>query len=56
MFEESAPEPESPGVVASLHLGDLGTPDLEPDTTMEFNVAEFGFGERDEDLDIEEID
>lgn len=56
-FEPEAPaEPENPGVVASLHLGDLGSPDIEPDTTMEFNVAEFGFGEREDDLDIEEID
>ena len=56
----AAPVAESPSatpaVVASLHLGDLGTPDLEPDATMEFDVAEFGFGERDEDVDIEEID
>jgi len=49
-------EPENPGGVASLHLGDLGEPDIEPDATMEFNVAEFGFGEREDDLDIEEID
>jgi cell division initiation protein len=58
---EPAPEPEperpaDPGVVASLHLGDLGDADLEPDTTMEFNVAEFGFGDREDDVDIEEID
>ncbi len=46
----------APAVVASLHLGDLGTPDIEPDATMEFDVAEFGFGERDDDVDIEEID
>lgn len=53
---EPPAQPESPGVVASLHLGDLGTPEIEPDSTMEFNVAEFGFGERDDDVDIEEID
>ena len=52
----SAEPRATPAVVASLHLGDLGTPDLEPDATMEFDVAEFGFGERDEDVDIEEID
>lgn len=52
----AAPAPSTPAVVASLHLGDLGTPDLEPDATIEFDVAEFGFGERDEDVDIEEID
>lgn len=51
-----APQPSAPTVVASLHLGDLGTPDLPPDATVEFDVAEFGFGERDEDVDIEEID
>lgn len=51
-----APKPATPAVVASLHLGDLGTPDLPPDATVEFDVAEFGFGERDEDVDIEEID
>jgi len=51
-----APESAAPAVVASLHLGDLGTPDLEPDSTMEFDVAEFGFGEREDDVDIEEID
>lgn len=50
------PASAAPGVVASLHLGDLGTPDLEPDATIEFDVAEFGFGEREEDVDIEEID
>ncbi|MRS12494.1 MAG: DivIVA domain-containing protein [Actinobacteria bacterium] len=49
-------ESSTPTVVASLHLGDLGTPDIEPDATMEFDVAEFGFGEREEDVDIEEID
>ncbi|MBN1192936.1 MAG: DivIVA domain-containing protein [Coriobacteriia bacterium] len=49
-------EPERPAVVASLHLGDLGTPDIEPDSTVEFDVAEFGFGERDDEVDIEEID
>jgi len=42
--------------VASLHLGDLGDSDIDPDATIEFNVAEFGFGERESDLDIESID
>ncbi len=55
-FEPPAPESATPTVVASLHLGDLGTPDLPPDATIEFDVAEFGFGERDDDVDIEEID
>lgn len=59
-FEDETPvqpqAPSNPGVVASLHLGDLGTPDIADDSTMEFNVAEFGFGEREDDVDIEEID
>jgi cell division initiation protein len=55
-FEAPAREAAAPAVVASLHLGDLGTPDLPPDATVEFDVAEFGFGERDDDVDIEEID
>ncbi|MBN2248159.1 MAG: DivIVA domain-containing protein [Coriobacteriia bacterium] len=69
--EPSAPTPEpqrtpepkaapsevpSSGFVASLQLGDLGEDVLEPDATVEFNVAEFGFGEREDDTDIEEID
>lgn len=58
---ESAPapvaaEPPSSGFVAALHLGDLEEDVLEPDATVEFNVAEFGFGEREDDTDIEEID
>ena len=44
------------GFVASLHLGDLAEDALDPDATVEFNVAEFGFGERESDIDIEEID
>lgn len=42
--------------IAGLHLGDLGDADLDPDATVEFNVAEFGYGERESDLDIESID
>jgi len=49
-------EPPSSGFVASLHLGDLGEAEIEPDATVEFDVAEFGFGEREDDTDIEEID
>lgn len=49
-------EPAAPAVVASLHLGDLGDADIDPGETVEFNVTEFGFGERDDDVDIEEID
>lgn len=44
------------GFVASLHLGDLEEDPLDPDATVEFDVAEFGFGERENDVDIEEID
>lgn len=56
--EERAPDvaPPESGFVASLHLGDLGDADLPPDATVEFDVAEFGFGEREDDHDIEEID
>lgn len=54
---EPAPvEPPSSGFVAALHLGDLGEDALDPDATVEFNVSEFGFGEREDDTDIEEID
>ncbi|MBN2848923.1 MAG: DivIVA domain-containing protein [Coriobacteriia bacterium] len=55
----SAPEPTEPpesGFVASLHLGDLGDSAPDPDATVSFDVAEFGYGEREEDVDIEEID
>ncbi|MDY0340449.1 MAG: DivIVA domain-containing protein [Coriobacteriia bacterium] len=59
--DASAPKPaadEVPpsGFVASLHLGDLAESALDPDATVEFDVAEFGFGEREDDTDIEEID
>lgn len=53
---EEPPEPPGSGFVASLHLGDLGEAEIEPDATVEFDVAEFGFGEREDDTDIEEID
>ena len=55
----SATEPTEPpesGFVASLHLGDLGDSAPDPDATVSFDVAEFGYGEREEDVDIEEID
>ncbi len=52
----SVAEPPESGFVASLHLGDLSESALEPDDTVEFKVAEFGFGEREDDIDIEEID
>jgi len=43
-------------VVASLHLGEVGDSPLPSDTAVDFDVAEFGYGEREEDVDIEEID
>jgi cell division initiation protein len=49
-------EPPASGFVASLHLGDLGESGLPADADVDFNVGEFGFGEREEDIDIEEID
>ncbi len=52
----AAAEVPSSGFVAALHLGDLAEDVLEPDATVEFNAAEFGFGEREDDTDIEEID
>jgi cell division initiation protein len=49
-------EPPQAGFVASLHLGDIGDSGPEPDATVSFDVAEFGYGEREDDVDIEEID
>jgi cell division initiation protein len=49
-------EPAEGGYVASLHLGDLGEPDIAAEPVVDFDVVEFGFGEREEDHDIEEID
>ena len=59
--EPEVEEPESEkakngAVVASLHLGEVEETPLPPDTAVEFDVAEFGYGEREEDVDIEEID
>jgi hypothetical protein len=51
-----AVEPPDSGFVASLHLGDLGGADIPEDATVDFDVAEFGFGDREDDIDIEEID
>lgn len=53
---DEAIEPPDSGFVASLHLGDIGDSPLEPDATVSFDVAEFGFGDREDDVDIEEID
>lgn len=47
--------PSSNERVASLHLGEIDD-DIDVDATVEFNVADFGFGERENDLDIESID
>ena len=49
-------EPPASGFVASLHLGDLAESALAPDEDLDFTVKEFSFGEREEDIDIEEID
>jgi cell division initiation protein len=55
-------EPPSTGFVQSLTLGEVSGPDLRPDTPTfdepgEFPVSPRGpVGERDEDVDIEEID
>lgn len=51
-----AEEPPEAGFVASLHLGDIAETGLEPDDTVSYDVAEFSFGEREDDIDIEEID
>lgn len=59
---EAEAEPPASGFVTAVSLGELDGPDLgpeEPDFTppREFNPASFGdLGERDDDLDIEEID
>lgn len=52
----SAKTPAEEGSVSSLHLGEVGETPLPPDAFVEFNVAEFGYGEREDDVDIEEID
>jgi hypothetical protein len=57
-----AAEPPESGFVTSVTLGEVDSPDLgpeEPDFSapLEFNPGSFGdLGERDDDLDIEEID
>lgn len=52
-------EPPQSGFVAGVQLGEMESPDLGPDTTMgepkEFTLPNFG-GEREDDVDIEEID
>jgi cell division initiation protein len=54
--EPASVEPPDSGYVASLHLGEMGGGTLEPDTTLDFDAREFGLGEREDDVDIEEID
>lgn len=59
--EEPKPKPAAEklakaATASGLVMGELDQPDLDADATMEFKVAEFGFGERDDELDIEEID
>lgn len=63
--EKPAPAPKrakekSAGTVESVHLGEVTAPDLpdeEPTLEVkEFTAGYFQFGERDDDLDIEEID
>jgi len=54
-------EPPASGFVQSVSLGELGTPELEPEMELiepgEFNLPGFdAFGEREDDGDIEEID
>lgn len=54
-------DPPASGFVSSVSLGELGGADLEPDVELvepgEFAMPSFGsFGEREEDVDIEEID
>jgi len=53
--------PPAAGSVQSVQLGELGSPDLGPEPPTyseppEFTPGRFGAGEREEDLDIEEID
>lgn len=53
--------PPAPGFVQSVSLGELGATSIEPEVELvepgEFSLPGFdSFGERDDDLDIEEID
>jgi len=59
--ELSAEPPES-GFVSGVILGESEAPDIEPDTELDVDAPEFdpsqlsSFGERDDDIEIEEID
>ena len=54
-------DPPASGFVQSVSLGELAAPAMEPEVELvepgEFNLPGFdSFGEREDDLDIEEID
>lgn len=52
-------EPPASGFVTSVHLGEVSEPESSPDAPVFSDPVEFNFGgagERDEDIDIEEID
>jgi cell division initiation protein len=55
-------EPAAPGIVTSIHLGETAGESGAPEQPvsfgepLEFKMPGFGAGERDEDIDIEEID
>lgn len=54
-------QPPTPGFVKSVTIGEVGEPDLPQDLTFvepsEFPMPTFdSLGEREDDLDIEEID
>jgi cell division initiation protein len=54
-------EPPAPGFVSSVALGEMGSPEIEPEVVLvepgEFSLPGFdSFGEREADHDIEEID
>ncbi len=58
---ETTPEPPAPGFVQSVALGEIGDADVPDDLTFvdpgEFKMPSFdALGEREDDLDIEEID
>lgn len=57
----AVPDPPKPGFVQSVTLGEIGEPDVPDDLTFvdpgEFKMPSFdALGEREDDLDIEEID
>lgn len=59
--EALAPEPPAPGFVQAVSLGEIESPEIPPDVTLvepsEFSLPGFdALGEREDDVDIEEID